>query len=225
MAKDETQEHRDARFLEEIQSLREEIAAEQAGTAASSEESGAPLHDAPTSTADEAAPVEQQNEKQSETEEGEPIDAETEGGNADKTLASKKCRDSYKDADFRSTLRELRSFTSDESEDEYVNRKVTLSTILGGDILAGPWFRRQFVYIIMVLFMVIVYINNRYTCQQKMIEQRALNDTLLDRRYKALTRSSQLKERMRRNYIEEALTDTTLQTANTPSFNLKVDQE
>ena len=224
MAKDETQEHRDARFLEEIQSLREEIAAEQAGTAASSEESGAPLHDAPTSTADEAAPVEQQNEKQSETE-GEPIDAETEGGDADKTLASKKCRDSYKDADFRSTLRELRSFTSDESEDEYVNHKVTLSTILGGDILAGPWFRRQFVYIIMVLFMVIVYINNRYTCQQKMIEQRALNDTLLDRRYKALTRSSQLKERMRRSYIEEALTDTTLQTANTPSFNLKVDQE
>lgn len=224
MAKDETQEHRDARFLEEIQSLREEIAAEQAGTAASSEESGASLHDAPTSTADEAAPVEQQNEKQSETE-GEPIDAEAEGGDADKTLASKKCRDSYKDADFRSTLRELRSFTSDESEDEYVNRKVTLSTILGGDILAGPWFRRQFVYIIMVLFMVIVYINNRYTCQQKMIEQRALNDTLLDRRYKALTRSSQLKERMRRSYIEEALTDTTLQTANTPSFNLKVDQE
>lgn len=224
MAKDETQEHRDARFLEEIQSLREEIAAEQAGTAASSEESGAPLHDAPTSTADEAAPVEQQNEKQSETE-GEPIDAETEDGDAEKTLASKKCRDSYKDADFRSTLRELRSFTSDESEDEYVNRKVTLSTILGGDILAGPWFRRQFVYIIMVLFMVIVYINNRYTCQQKMIEQRALNDTLLDRRYKALTRSSQLKERMRRSYIEEALTDTTLQTANTPSFNLKVDQE
>lgn len=224
MAKDETQEHRDARFLEEIQSLREEIAAEQAGTAASSEESGAPLHDAPTSTADEAAPVEQQNEKQSETE-GELIDAEAEGGDADKTLASKKCRDSYKDADFRSTLRELRSFTSDESEDEYVNRKVTLSTILGGDILAGPWFRRQFVYIIMVLFMVIVYINNRYTCQQKMIEQRALNDTLLDRRYKALTRSSQLKERMRRSYIEEALTDTTLQTANTPSFNLKVDQE
>lgn len=224
MAKDETQEHRDARFLEEIQSLREEIAAEQAGTAASSEESGAPLHDAPTSTADEAAPVEQQNEKQSETE-GEPIDAEAEGGDAEKTLASKKCRDSYKDADFRSTLRELRSFTSDESEDEYVNRKVTLSTILGGDILAGPWFRRQFVYIIMVLFMVIVYINNRYTCQQKMIEQRVLNDTLLDRRYKALTRSSQLKERMRRSYIEEALTDTTLQTANTPSFNLKVDQE
>ena len=224
MAKDETQEHRDARFLEEIQSLREEIAAEQAGTAASSEEGGAPLHDAPTSTADEAAPVEQQNEKQSETE-GEPIDAEAEGGDAEKTLASKKCRDSYKDADFRSTLRELRSFTSDESEDEYVNRKVTLSTILGGDILAGPWFRRQFVYIIMVLFMVIVYINNRYTCQQKMIEQRALNDTLLDRRYKALTRSSQLKERMRRSYIEEALTDTTLQTANTPSFNLKVDQE
>lgn len=52
-----------------------------------------------------------------------------------------------------------------------------------------------------------------------------LTDTLLDRRYKALTRSSQLKEKTRRSYIEDALTDTTLQTPNTPSFNLKVDDE
>ena len=59
-------------------------------------------------------------------------------------------------------------------------------------------------------------------CQQEMIRTKMLTDTLLDRRYKALTRSSQLKERMRRSNIEEALTDTTLQTANTPSFNLKV---
>lgn len=69
-----------------------------------------------------------------------------------------------------------------------------------------------------------MYSGNRYICQQEMIESKVLSDTLLDRRYKALTRSAQLKEKMRRSYIEESLTDSTLQTANTPSFNLKVEQ-
>ena len=77
----------------------------------------------------------------------------------------------------------------------------------------------------MVLLMLFVYVNNRYTCQQKLNEQSMLNDTLLDRRYKALTRSSQLKECMRRGYIEKVLTDTTLQTSNTPSYNLKVEED
>ena len=35
----------------------------------------------------------------------------------------------------------------------------------------------------------------------------------------------EVKEKTRRSYIEDALTDTTLQTPNTPSFNLKVDDE
>ena len=91
-------------------------------------------------------------------------------------------------------------------------------------MLGGQWFRRQFWFIVMIVGMLIIYVSNRYSCQQEMIETKVLNDTLLDRRYKALTRSSQLKERMRRSYIEETLVDTTLQTANTPSFYLKVDE-
>ena len=92
-------------------------------------------------------------------------------------------------------------------------------------MLGGRWFRRQFWFIVMVVGMLIVYVSNRYSCQQEMIQTKMLTDTLLDRRYKALTRSSQLKEKTRRSYIEDALTDTTLQTPNTPSFNLKVDDE
>ena len=91
-------------------------------------------------------------------------------------------------------------------------------------MLGGRWFRKQFWFIIMVVAMIIVYVSNRYSCQQEMIQTKLLTDTLLDRRYKALTRSSQLKEKTRRSYIEDALVDTTLQTSNTPSFNLKVDE-
>ena len=130
-----------------------------------------------------------------------------------------------RDKDTQKALRALRNLTSDEditSEEEHV--KLTLSSILGGDILGGRWFRRQFWFIIMVVGMIIIYVSNRYACQQEMIQTKMLTDTLLDRRYKALTRSSQLKERKRRSFIEESLTDTTLQTPSTPSFNLKVDE-
>lgn len=131
-----------------------------------------------------------------------------------------------RDKDTQKALQALRNLTADEditSEEEHV--KLTLSSILGGDILGGRWFRRQFWFIIMVVAMIIVYVSNRYACQQEMIQTKMLTDTLLDRRYKALTRSSQLKEKKRRSFIEESLTDTTLQTPNTPSFNLKVEEE
>lgn len=124
----------------------------------------------------------------------------------------------------KNALQALREITSEDDDRVDSHSKVTLSSILGGDMLGGQWFRRQFWFIMMIVGMLIIYVSNRYSCQQEMIETKVLNDTLLDRRYKALTRSSQLKERMRRSYIEETLVDTTLQTANTPSFYLKVDE-
>lgn len=129
--------------------------------------------------------------------------------------------------DTQRALKALRELTADEDNpvsDDGQHSKLTLSSILGGDMLGGRWFRKQFWFIIMVVAMIIVYVSNRYSCQQEMIQTKLLTDTLLDRRYKALTRSSQLKEKTRRSYIEDALVDTTLQTSNTPSFNLKVDE-
>lgn len=202
---DHKEEHRDAQFLEEIESLREEIAAEQSGTKISRQDASA-SESAHTDTDSSKAPS---TEAQAEsTQAQEP---------KDKSQGSEES--------LRSTLRELRNFTDDEDDAPPPSRKMTLASILGGDILTGGWFRRQFFYILMLVAMVVIYISNRYSCQQQLIEQKALNDTLLDHRFKALTRSSQLKERMRRSYIEGALTDTTLQTANTPSYTFKVDQE
>ena len=97
----------------------------------------------------------------------------------------------------------LQGETADEDTPRATQHsKITLASILGGDILGGKWFRKQFWYIVMVVAMVIVYVSNRYSCQQEMIQTKMLTDTLLDRRYKALTRSSQLKEKMRRSVIE-----------------------
>ena len=158
-----------------------------------------------------------ENDKISTSDKVETDDAQTTPQNEEQEIERDKQR----------ALKALRELTADEDNpvgDDNVHTKLTLSSILGGDMLGGRWFRRQFWYIIMVVAMIIVYVSNRYSCQQEMIQTKMLTDTLLDRRYKALTRSSQLKEKTRRSYIEDALVDTTLQTSNTPSFNLKVDE-
>lgn len=121
-------------------------------------------------------------------------------------------------------LTAFRNLTAEADNGVTGEKHVSLSSILGGDILGGRWFFRQFWFIVMVVGMLILYVSNRYACQHEMIEGKNLNDTLLDRRYKALTRSSQLKEKTRRSRIEESLVDTTLKTAVTPSFKLVVEE-
>ncbi len=117
-----------------------------------------------------------------------------------------------------------------ESLAEFVSREeesrpdVSLRTILGGDLITGSWFRRQFWFILLLALMAIVYISNRYAYQFELIERKELTDTLHDRRYKALTRSSQLLEKTLRSNVEEDLADSTLQTSFTPSYVIKLEE-
>lgn len=55
-----------------------------------------------------------------------------------------------------------------------------------------------------------------------MIENDKLNKELLDRRYKALTRSSELRERTLGSKIESQLQDSTIQTSTDAPFELPV---
>lgn len=121
----------------------------------------------------------------------------------------------------RISLRNLRELTKEEDE-----TPVNLSwrTIIGGDILASGWLRRQFWMIILITAFTIIYVGNRYACQQEAIERSRLNDTLLDRKYKALTRSSELLEKTLRSNIEEELADSTIQTSITPLYGIKTDE-
>ncbi len=120
----------------------------------------------------------------------------------------------------------IRKFTEGDADGERTN--LSLRAILGGDILAGAWFRRQFVFIVMLVVFVIVYVSNRYASQQELIEIDNLQKQRIDEQYKAFTRSSELTERTRRSYIEEYLKtthDSTLQTATVPPYTLTVDEE
>jgi uncharacterized membrane protein len=48
--------------------------------------------------------------------------------------------------------------------------RTSLKNIIGGDILATDFFRRQTKLLVMIMLLIIFYIHNRYACQQQMIE-------------------------------------------------------
>lgn len=99
----------------------------------------------------------------------------------------------------------------------------SLKSILGGDILATDFFRRQTKLIAIIMILIIFYIHNRYVVQQQMIEIDLLKKELLDIKYDALTRNSELVEKSRQSHIEEYISkkETDLQTATHPPYLIK----
>lgn len=100
---------------------------------------------------------------------------------------------------------------------------ITLKSILGGDILAHDFFKRQANLIILIVIMTILYIDNRYSSQQELIEIDRLKKELTDIKYDALTISSELTERSRQSRIEEYISSkgTPLKVADTPPYLIK----
>lgn len=82
-------------------------------------------------------------------------------------------------------------------------RNMSLKNILGGDILTNDFFKRQIKLLVLIMILTIIYISNRYSCQQELIEIDKLKKELMDIKYDALTRSSELTEKSRQSRIEE----------------------
>lgn len=103
------------------------------------------------------------------------------------------------------------------------NKKTSLRSILGGDILATDFFRRQAKMLVLVMVLIIFYIHNRYASQQQQIEIDRLKKELLDVKYDALTRSSELMEKSRQSRIEEYISskESDLQTSTNPPYVLR----
>lgn len=102
-------------------------------------------------------------------------------------------------------------------------KKMSFKSILGGDILANDFFRRQTRLLILIMIFTIIYISNRYSCQQEMIEIDRLKKELIDIKYDALTRSSELTEKTRQSRIEEYISEkeSDLKTSTHPPYLIK----
>lgn len=100
---------------------------------------------------------------------------------------------------------------------------ISLRSILGGEILVHSFLRRQVYLLILIVILTILYIDNRYSSQQELIEIDRLKKELTDIKYDALTISSELTEKSRQSRIEEYISaeGTQLQTASTPPYLIK----
>ena len=110
---------------------------------------------------------------------------------------------------------------SKKNKKETPQKHMSIKSILGGDILANDFFKRQTSLLILIMVLTILYINNRYESQQELIEIDRLKKELTDIKYDALTRSSELMEKSRQSRIEEYIStgDSPLETAtNRPYF-------
>ena len=61
--------------------------------------------------------------------------------------------------------------------------------------------------IILVAFITMIYVSNRYSCQQDMLEIEELKEELKDAKYKALASTSELTEMCRESNVLEMLKD------------------
>ena len=121
---------------------------------------------------------------------------------------------------------EQQSQRSKKSKKETVSSKhMSIRSILGGDILANDFFKRQTSLLILIMILTILYIDNRYSSQQELIEIDRLKKELTDRKYDALTRSSELMEKSRQSRIEEYIStgESPLETATNRPYLIQKD--
>lgn len=102
-------------------------------------------------------------------------------------------------------------------------KRMSVRSILGGDILANDFFKRQTGLLVLIMVLTVFYIDNRYKSQQEMIEIDRLKKVLTDIKYDALTRSSELMEKSRQSRIEEYISteESHLETATSRPYLIK----
>ena len=100
----------------------------------------------------------------------------------------------------------LAAIRGQANEDELPNSsELSLAKILGGDILNTTFIKRQIGVILLVFFFIIIYISNRYSCQQDLIKRDQLNKELQDAKYRALSSNSELTEQSRESKVLDKL--------------------
>lgn len=130
------------------------------------------------------------------------------------------------ETEVESTFEWLKKSVSDDEPQP--TSSLTLSKILGGDILNAEFLKRQLWLIVLVVLFTIIYVAFRYQCQQDMIQIDKLENELKDAKYKALSSTSTLTERCRESHVLELLNnnrDSVLHIADQPPYIINVPKE
>lgn len=131
-----------------------------------------------------------------------------------------------RDKDDKETSQLTEAIRVQATEDEApLSAGYTLRKILGGDFLTADVMRKQIGVIILIAFMTLIYVSNRYSCQQDMLEIDKLEKDLTDAKYKALASSSELTEMCRESNVLEMLKnnkDSVLKIPNQPPYIITI---
>lgn len=105
-------------------------------------------------------------------------------------------------------------------DDERLDREMLREFIKS--IEFTTFFRNNWKIILVIVVYSIIYVSMGYYHRNLLIENDKYTREVLDRRYKALTRSSELHERTLGSKIEDQLQDTTLQSSTEAPYELPV---
>lgn len=146
---------------------------------------------------------------------------------ADKPTAQTKTATAPETADDEEGAPSLRTIIRQQAiEDELpLTKNVTLGKILGGEMLNTQFLRQQIWVIVLITLFIIVYISNRYKCQQNLIKIDNLQSELEDAKYRALSSSSDLTQQTRESKVLERLhndKDSTLHIPTQPPYIITI---
>lgn len=146
---------------------------------------------------------------------------------ADKPTAQTKTATAPETADDEEGAPSLRTIIRQQAiEDELpLTKNVTLGKILGGEMLNTQFPRQQIWVIVLITLFIIVYISNRYKCQQNLIKIDNLQSELEDAKYRALSSSSDLTQQTRESKVLERLhndKDSTLHIPTQPPYIITI---
>ena len=146
---------------------------------------------------------------------------------ADKPAAQTKTATAPETADDEEGAPSLRTIIRQQAiEDELpLTKNVTLGKILGGEMLNTQFLRQQIWVIVLITLFIIVYISNRYKCQQNLIKIDNLQSELEDAKYRALSSSSDLTQQTRESKVLERLhndKDSTLHIPTQPPYIITI---
>lgn len=111
-------------------------------------------------------------------------------------------------------------------EEQDTSSPFSISKTLGGVLIARA-VQKQIGLVLLVCAFLIIYINNRYVCQKRMVEIGKLETQLVEARYKATVCTSILTEKSRESNIIKLLNaygDSTLTIPNEPPYLIRIDE-
>ncbi len=152
------------------------------------------------------------------------------GNTAAKAGAKRKEEPSKESREKAEAREELRRMVQEQArEDELpLSADFTLKKILGGEFLTTRLLRQQIWLVLLIMGFTIVYISNRYSCDQQRIEISRLTKELEEAKFKAMSSTSEITEVSRESNVLEMLRqnkDSVLHIPTQPPYIINVPEQ